>query len=163
MQILAEFQACLVPIIRRHGGIVDKFLGDGIMATFGAAAPTATYAADGLRAMDELMQEARRWSIGVEEGGGVPLRVNGGVAAGPIIFGAVGDRTRLEYTVIGDAANLSAKLMKHNKALHSEALTTAETYALALAQGYRPPQPRKTVAASEVAGVAEPLDVVIVD
>jgi class 3 adenylate cyclase len=68
------------------------------------------------------------------------------VAAGRIIFGAVGDRTRLEYTVIGDAANLSAKLVKHNKALHSEALTTAETYALALAQGYSPPQPRKTVA-----------------
>jgi len=162
MQILAEFQACLVPVIRRHGGVVDKFLGDGIMATFGAAAPSDTYAADALSAMDDLMAEARRWSIGAQEGGGVPLQVNGGVAAGRIIFGAVGDRSRLEYTVIGDAANLSAKLVKHNKALHSEALTTAETYALALAQGYRPPQPRKTVAASEVAGVAEPIDVVIV-
>jgi adenylate cyclase len=162
MQILAEFQACLVPIIRRHGGIVDKFLGDGIMATFGAAAPSDTYAADALRAMDELMEEARRWSIGAQEGGGVPLQVNGGVAAGRIIFGAVGDRSRLEYTVIGDAANLSAKLVKHNKTLHSEALTTAETHELGLAQGYSPPQPRKTVAASEVAGVAEPIDVVIV-
>jgi adenylate cyclase len=162
MQILAEFQACLVPIIRRHGGIVDKFLGDGIMATFGAAAPSDTYAADALRAMDELMEEARRWSIGAQEGGDVPLQVNGGVAAGRIIFGAVGDRSRLEYTVIGDAANLSAKLVKHNKTLHSEALTTAETFELALAQGYSPPQPRKTVAASEVAGVAEPIDVVIV-
>jgi adenylate cyclase len=162
MQILAEFQACLVPIIRRHGGIVDKFLGDGIMATFGATAPTATYAADALSAMDELMAEARRWSIGVEEGGGVPLRVNGGVAAGRIIFGAVGDRTRLEYTVIGDAANLSAKLVKHNKALHSEALTTAETYELARSQGYWPPEPRTAVAQSAVAGVAEPMDVVII-
>ena len=161
MQILAEFQACLVPIIRRHGGVVDKFLGDGIMATFGAAAPSDTYAADALSAMDDLMAEARRWSIGVQEDG-VPLQVNGGVAAGRIIFGAVGDRSRLEYTVIGDAANLSAKLVKHNKALHSEALSTAETYALALAQGYRPPQPRKTVAASEVAGVAQPMDIVIV-
>jgi adenylate cyclase len=162
MQILAEFQACLVPVIRRHGGVVDKFLGDGIMATFGAAAPNDTYAADALSAMDDLMAEARRWSIGAQEGGGVPLQVNGGVAAGRIIFGAVGDRTRLEYTVIGDAANLSAKLVKHNKALHSEALTTAETYELALAQGYRPPQPRTAVAQSAVAGVAEPLDVVIV-
>jgi adenylate cyclase len=162
MQILAEFQACLVPIIRRHNGVVDKFLGDGIMATFGAAAPSRTYAAEALSAMDDLMDEARRWSIGAQEGGGVPLKVNGGVAAGRIIFGAVGDRSRLEYTVIGDAANLSAKLVKHNKALGSEALTTAETYALALAQGYRPPQARKTVKASAVAGVADPLDVVIV-
>jgi adenylate cyclase len=162
MQILAEFQACLVPVIRRHGGVVDKFLGDGIMATFGAAAPSETYAADALSAMDDLMAEARRWSIGAQEGGGVPLRVNGGVAAGRIIFGAVGDRSRLEYTVIGDAANLSAKLVKHNKALGSEALTTAETYALALAQGYRPPKARTTVAESAVASVAEPMDVVIV-
>ena len=162
MQILAEFQACLVPVIRRHNGVVDKFLGDGIMATFGAAAPSETYAADALRAMDDLMAEARRWSIGAQEGGGVPLQVNGGVAAGRIIFGAVGDRSRLEYTVIGDAANLSAKLVKHNKVLRSEALTTAETYALALAQGYRPPQPHKTVAASGVAGVAAPVDLVIV-
>jgi adenylate cyclase len=161
MQILAEFQACLVPVIRRHGGVVDKFLGDGIMATFGAAAPNKTYAADALRAMDDLMAEARRWSIGAQAGGGVPLKVNGGVAAGRIIFGAVGDRSRLEYTVIGDAANLSAKLVKHNKALGSEALTTAEMYALALAQGYQPREPRRTVPQSAVAGVADPLDVVI--
>jgi adenylate cyclase len=150
-----------VPIIRRHGGVVDKFLGDGIMATFGAAAPNKTYAADALRAMDDLMAEARRWSIGAQAGGGVPLQVNGGVAAGRIIFGAVGDRSRLEYTVIGDAANLSAKLVKHNKALGSEALTTAEMYALALAQGYQPREPRRTVPQSAVAGVADPLDVVI--
>jgi adenylate cyclase len=162
MQILAEFQACLVPVIRRHGGVVDKFLGDGIMATFGAAVPSETYAADALRAMDDLMDEARRWSIGAQEGGGVPLQVNGGVAAGRIIFGAVGDRSRLEYTVIGDAANLSAKLVKHNKALGSEALTTGDMYGLALAQGYQPPGDRTTVPASAVAGVADPIDVVIV-
>jgi hypothetical protein len=57
---------------------------------------------------------------------------------------------------------LSAKLVKHNKALHSEALTTAETYELARSQGYRPPQPRTTVPDSAVAGVAESMDVVIV-
>ena len=160
MRILAQYQSCMVPIIQRHGGVVDKFLGDGIMATFGAAAPSATYAADALRAMDELMAEAKRWSIGVQASG-APLRVNGAVAAGRIIFGAVGDRSRLEYTVIGDAANLSAKLVKHNKVLGSEALATADTYALALAQGYRPPKPHKTISASTVAGVAEPLDVVV--
>ena len=162
MQILAEFQACLVPVIRRHGGVVDKFLGDGIMATFGAAVPSTTYAADALRSMDDLMEEARLWSIGAQEGGGVPLQVNGGVAAGRIIFGAVGDRARLEYTVIGDAANLSAKLVKHNKVLGSQALTTGDMYGLALTQGYQPPKDRKPVPASAVAGVADAIDVVIV-
>ncbi len=163
MQLLAEYQSCMVPIIHRHGGIIDKFIGDGIMATFGAAALSDTYAANALRAMDELMAEARRWSIGARVSGGAALIVNGAVAAGRIVFGAVGDRSRLEYTVIGDAANLSAKLVKHNKVLGSEALTTAEMYALALAQGYTPPISHKRASECHVAGVAEPIDLMVLD
>jgi adenylate cyclase len=163
MQMLAEYQSCMVPIIHRHGGVIDKFIGDGIMATFGAAVANDTYAADALRAMDELMAEAKRWSIGARAGGGAALTVNGAVAAGRIVFGAVGDRSRLEYTVIGDAVNLSAKLVKHNKVLASKAVTTAETYALALAQGYAPPASHQRAPASLVAGVPDPVDLVILD
>lgn len=161
MRMLAEYQACVVPIIQRHGGIIDKFMGDGIMATFGVGAPNKTYAADALRALDEVMAEARRWSIGAHAGGGVPLRVNAAVASGRIVFGAVGDRTRLEYTVIGDAVNLSAKLVKQNKVLDSEALTTGETYALALAQGYVPQRPHRTLPEAPVIGVTDPIDLVV--
>lgn len=161
MQLLAEYQACLVPIVQRHGGVVDKFMGDGIMVTFGAAVPNNSYAADALRAIDEMMTEARRWTIGARAAGGTALTVNGAVATGRIIFGAVGDRSRLEYTVIGDAVNLSAKLVKHNQALGSEALATAETYTLAKAQGYKPPRPHRNVSASVVAGVTEPIDLVV--
>jgi adenylate cyclase len=64
------------------------------------------------------------------------------------VFGAIGDDTRLEYTVIGAAANLSAKLEKHNKQLKSRALTDEPTYQLALKQGYQPPAVRKTVRTS---------------
>lgn len=48
--LLADYQALVVPIVHRHGGSIDKFLGDGILATFGAAVPSHTYAADALRA-----------------------------------------------------------------------------------------------------------------
>lgn len=161
MQVLAQYQACLVPIIQGHGGVIDKFMGDGIMATFGAAVPSQTYAADALRAMDDLMAEARRWSIGAHAEGGIPLKVNAGAACGRIIFGAVGHQSRLEYTVIGDAANLSAKLVKHNKCLGSEALTTADMYNLAMSQGYQPPRPHRVVPASTVGGVADRLDLVV--
>ena len=54
------------------------------------------------------------------------------------MFGAVGDDNRLEYTVIGDAVNLCAKLEKHNKACGRRALTTREAYDLAVRQGYAP-------------------------
>ncbi|MCH7932022.1 MAG: adenylate/guanylate cyclase domain-containing protein, partial [Proteobacteria bacterium] len=55
MALLAEYQARVVPVIQSHGGSIDKFLGDGIMATFGAAMKTDTYAADALRAAGALI------------------------------------------------------------------------------------------------------------
>jgi len=161
MRMLAEYQACVVPIIQRHGGRIDKFMGDGIMATFGVTTPNDTYAADALRALEEVMAEARRWSIGAQTGGGLPLQVNAAVASGSVVFGAVGDRTRLEYTVIGDAVNLSAKLVKQNKLLGCEALTTKETYSLALAQGYAPLGMHRTLASATVVGVPIPMDLVV--
>jgi len=137
MTMLAEYQRRLIPIIQVHGGTIDKFLGDGIMATFGATAEADRFAADALAAMDAVMEEAARWGA---PGDRLPaLAVNAAVAAGEIVFGAVGDEKRLEYTVIGPAVNLSAKLEKHNKALRTRALATLAAYELARTQGYVPP------------------------
>ncbi len=91
-----------------------------------------------------------------------PVAVGMAVACGEVLFGTVGAEGRLEYTVIGDPVNLAAKLEKHNKAEGSEAITHAEAYALALAQGYAPraaaPETRRGRA---VAGLGAPLDVVL--
>jgi adenylate cyclase len=53
MALLAEYQARLIPIIQNHGGSIDKFLGDGVIATFGVARPSPAYAADAIVALDE--------------------------------------------------------------------------------------------------------------
>ena len=68
-------------------------------------------------------------------------------ASGRLIFGAVGDDSRLEYTVIGDAVNLAAKLEKATKDQKVRAHTTRETYETALAQGYTPPDTKDRRAA----------------
>jgi len=133
--LLADYQGRMVPLIQANGGSIDKFLGDGILATFGAAVPPTSHAADALRAVDAVMADVDAWNAARTAAGQAPLRVGAAVATGRIIFGAVGDETRLEYTVIGEAVNLSAKLEKATKDEGVRALATAETYALARAQG----------------------------
>jgi adenylate cyclase len=160
MRLLADYQAVMVPVIRRHGGSIDKFVGDGIMATFGAADVTDRYAAQALACVDELMDVAARWQRRLEAEGRPVVPVNGAVATGRIVFGAVGEKDRLEYTVIGDAVNLAAKLEKHNAAAGSRALATAEAYDLAERQGYRPAGTPQPLPQAAVEGVGHPLDLV---
>jgi adenylate cyclase len=162
MTVLADYQRRMVPIIQRHGGAIDKFLGDGIMATFGATRPLENYAARAMEALEECMGVAAAWSAEQAAAGRPSLTINGALASGRIIAGAVGDATRLEYTVIGDAVNLSAKLEKHNKAEGCRALALKETYDAALAQGYQPRTEHRLLANISVGGVAAPLDLVAV-
>jgi adenylate cyclase len=162
MGLLGEYQQRMVPIIQRHGGSIDKFLGDGIMATFGAVRPSERQAADALAALEAVMTEAAAWQSDCEKQGRSCPRVNGAVATGRVLFGAVGDDTRLEYTVIGDAVNLSAKLEKHNKEIATRALCDRASYDRALAQGFSPAAEKRQLAAARVAGLGEPIDLVVV-
>lgn len=159
VQLVAEYQARMVPVLRAHGGSIDKFLGDGILASFGATRASDSYAADALRAADALMREADAWRA-TREGAGLPApRIGIAVAVGELIFGAVGDATRLEYTVIGDAVNLAAKLEKHTKVEAVRALTTSDAYEEARLQGYAETKP--VIVARRVGGVAETIDLVV--
>ena len=152
MNILAEYQARFVAIIRAHGGVVDKFLGDGIMATFGAVETDERAAARALEALGDVTTASLAWSTERQKAGLHPLIANAAVVAGPTICGAVGHGSRLEYTVIGPSVNLSAKLEKFNKNLGTLSLTNIETLALAEQAGYRPKAPPRTIEC-EVDGV----------
>ena len=138
MALLTEYQARLVPIIRAHGGSVDKFLGDGVLATFGAALPRERYAADALETVPELVEAVRAWNRErrARRPDAPAVRVGVAVAVGEVVFGAVGDEDRLEYTVIGNAVNLAAKLEKHTRREGVTAVTTADALDLARRQGF---------------------------
>ena len=160
MGLLASYEAVVVPIVQRHDGDIDKFLGDGIMATFGATRPDDKHAAKALDAVMEIIVETRRWTEARAASGDPMLRVCAAASAGTILFGAVGDGTRLEYTVIGAAVNLSAKLEKHTKIEHVRALCDLATFDLARAQGSALEIVERRDARA-VPGVDEPLDLIV--
>lgn len=161
MRILGDYQRRVIPMIRAHGGVIDKFLGDGIMATFGAAESNATYAADALRAVDAIITDSNSWQSEKGALGCLPPRsVAAAVAAGAVVFGTVGDESRLELTVIGPAVNLASKLEKVNKIVRTRALTTDEAFAIATAQGYSRAKPPGLIEAN-IDGLEGPRRVVV--
>lgn len=150
--LLGSYQRIAVPVIQRHHGSITTYLGDGIMVTFGATQPSASYAADALRCAEEMLEALSRW-------GGPEIGI--GVEVGSVICGAIGEEGRLEYAVIGDPVNRAAKLQNHTKAEGVRAVTSLAARDRAIAQGYAPGAER-ILPAREVAGVASAVDIVVI-
>lgn len=132
-----------------------------IMATFGAALPSETYAADALRATEDVLSAVDLLNETLTAHNRPQILIGAAVSTGQIIFGAVGDADRLEYTVIGDAVNLCAKLEKHNKTEGVRALTTENTYTLAFKQGYRFIDENRRLNQRRVEGIDDPINLVV--
>jgi len=158
---LTDYQSRMVPVIQDNGGTIDKFLGDGILAHFGAAVASESYAADAMRTADALIGAADQWAADRKADGLEPIEVGISVGCGRIIFGAVGDQSRLEYTCIGEAVNVAVKLEKYNSIAKCRAVTLAADHDQAILQGYEPPEDRSPVENAEIPGVDTPQDVII--
>ncbi len=161
MKLLADYQSRMVSPIFRNGGTIDKFMGDGIMAHFGAASPSTTYAGDCLRAVLELESACHLWNAERRIANLPELQFGIACAVGDVIFGAVGDKDRLELTTIGEAVNLAAKLEKHTKAAAVMAVTTETMYYRSLDQGFKPAVEFRRIPQSPVAGVPHVLNLVV--
>lgn len=160
MRLLADYQAAVVPLIAAQGGSIDKFLGDGILASFGAVRAQADAAVRAMCALEDIAEAGAAWQA-TRRAAGLPApAIGAAAAAGPLVFGAIGDPTRLEYTVLGDPVNLAAKLEKHTKAEGVTVLATAATAEAARAQGWRPRLALATIPAAVVEGIAAPVDLV---
>jgi adenylate cyclase len=116
--------AVLVEILDRHGGIVNKFLGDGFLALFGApfdAEDPAHRAVDAARDMLAAMKEINR-------GSDWPLRIGIGIHFGEVVAGNIGSPRRKEYTVIGDTVNFASRIEALNKEFNSQLLISAAVH-----------------------------------
>ncbi len=161
--LLGAYQRLAVPIIQRNGGSITTYLGDGIMITFGATQPSSSYAADALRTAEQLLDALGAWAEQRSKAGMPAPGVGIGIAVGTVTCGAIGDEGRLEYAVIGDPVNRAAKLQNHTKSEQVRALTTPAAVQRAVAQGYDASRAAEMRPARQCAGIAEPVDLVVIN
>jgi adenylate cyclase len=110
--------AVLVDILDRHGGIVNKFLGDGFLALFGAPLEAPDPAHRAVAAAREMLEANAR----ANEATSWPLRIGIGIHLGEVVAGNIGSPRRKEYTVIGDTVNFASRLEALNKDFNSQFL-----------------------------------------
>jgi class 3 adenylate cyclase len=123
---LNEYFDHMVGAIRAAGGVVDKYIGDSIMAVFGAPTPHPDDAARAIRAAHALQQALGVLNAQRERAGKKPIAHGVGVHFGEVIAGNIGTAERAQYTVIGDAVNVAARLESATKELGVGVLISAE-------------------------------------
>jgi adenylate cyclase len=151
-EVVGRHLGAMAEVVTEHGGTIDKFQGDAVMAVFGAPEPLPDHAERALRcaiAMQRRQTElnAQGWGTDAVEF----LAIGVGVNTGLVIAGAVGGGGRLEYTVIGDAVNIAQRLQ--SEAEGGEIVASASTIAAANGIANEPIGPR------QVKGREEPVEV----
>ena len=130
--IIRAFHRRIVPIVFRHNGSIDKFLGDGLMAVFGAPERTPSAAREAILCAIEILDTIDSWRDRLIAVGRAATTVGIGIHYGPVIQGNVGIADRLEFTTLGDTVNVASRLenltRRHNAGIlmSREALTAAE-------------------------------------
>jgi adenylate cyclase len=110
--LLNDFFAEMIEIVDRNNGFINKFLGDGFLALFGAALPDAAAAGNALSAGRAMLLAVDDWN---RNHPGRALKVGIGIHIGEAITGSIGSPRRKEYTAIGDTVNLAARLEQLTK------------------------------------------------
>lgn len=124
--LLRKFHALLASQVFEHNGTLDKYLGDGLMATFGTPRPSPLDGTNALGAALGMIDAIEGWNEERIATGEVPIRMGVGVHYGPVIIGDIGDERRLEHAVIGDAVNVASRVEHLTRDLRSPLLVSQE-------------------------------------
>jgi adenylate cyclase len=151
--VLNRYFTCMTDAIFAHGGTVDKFIGDAVMAFWGAPLPDEQQEHHALLASQAMRASLAELNTELSAEGHPPLRLGIGLHSGEALVGNMGSASRLSYTAIGDTVNVASRLEGANKAFGTEIMLSADTAKGAGEEGLRP------LGAIRVKGRPTPLEV----
>ena len=128
MSILNEYFGALVPIIEENKGILNKFVGDAVLAIFGDPNETENHALDAVRCADKMLKKVKLLQEKWLDEGKPKIETGIGIATGETFIGNIGSQNRLEYTVIGDTVNTANRIESYNKVYKTQFLISSYTY-----------------------------------
>jgi len=128
-RVITEHLTRMTDIVFAHGGTIDKFIGDAVMAFWGAPLDDPDHALNAVRAALEMQREMDQLRRESEIPAVRNLRMRIGINTGPVVVGNLGSRARFDYTVVGDAVNLASRLESVNRAYGTGILMTEEVVA----------------------------------
>jgi adenylate cyclase len=128
VSLLNAYFETQVDAIRRHGGVVDKFMGDAILARFGAPIWYPDHARRAVLAMLDMRTALAEFNQQLQQHGYAPLRVGMGANTGSVVVGNIGSTSRMEYTIIGDSVNTTQRIEDLTKELRWDLLISESTY-----------------------------------
>ncbi|NPV92964.1 MAG: adenylate/guanylate cyclase domain-containing protein [Firmicutes bacterium] len=124
---LNEYLTAMTATIFRHGGMIDKYMGDGIMAVFGVPMRQGDHAARAIRAAMEMKARLEELNQRWQELGEPLFKVGIGLSSGPVVAGNIGSIERMDYTVIGEDVNLASRLESLTKEYDTQLIISART------------------------------------
>ena len=137
LDFLNEYLTRMTAVIDNHGGVVDKYIGDAIMALFGAPLPMADHADRAVACALALTEELKACNLAFQERGWPQLAMGVGVHTGKVVIGNMGSKNRLNYTAIGDGVNLASRLESVTKDYQVPVIVSEATMNSAPAFQYR--------------------------
>lgn len=126
VKVMNDFFRVTVRVVEEeHCGMVNKYLGDGFMAIFGAGDSGSNHAGDAVAAGREILAAVRKLNNDLAAKGNAPIQIGIGIHSGPAIVGSIGSPRRLEFTAIGNTVNIASRMQGLTKATGRPLLVTA--------------------------------------